>query len=55
MTILEAMRVAISRVWSNIVFESDSKVVVDVIKANAQRTSELCSKNSNIVFVKFIV
>jgi ribonuclease HI len=34
MAILEAIREASSRGWSNIIFESDSKVVVDAIKAN---------------------
>ncbi|GAU44733.1 hypothetical protein TSUD_88180 [Trifolium subterraneum] len=43
MAILEAMREAISRRWFNIVFESDSKVVVDAIHANHQGVSELSS------------
>jgi ribonuclease HI len=43
MTILEAMREAISKGWSNIMFESDSKVVVEANKANPQGTSELWS------------
>ncbi|GAU43459.1 hypothetical protein TSUD_140970 [Trifolium subterraneum] len=47
-TILEAMREAISRGWTNIVFESDSKVVVDAIQANSQGISELCSIISSI-------
>jgi hypothetical protein len=34
MAILEAIREASSRGWSNIIFKSDSKVVVDAIKAN---------------------
>jgi hypothetical protein len=42
MTILEAIREAISRGWSNIIFESDSKVVVEAIKSNPQGRSELC-------------
>ncbi|MCH95067.1 pentatricopeptide repeat-containing protein, partial [Trifolium medium] len=41
--ILEAMREAISRRWTNIVFESDSKVVVDAIQANTQGISKLSS------------
>jgi ribonuclease HI len=36
MDILEAMREVISRGWSNIVFESDSKVVAEAIKSNPQ-------------------
>jgi ribonuclease HI len=40
---LEAMREATFRGWSNIIFESDSKVVVEVIESNPQRRSELCS------------
>jgi ribonuclease HI len=48
MIILEAMREAISRGWSNIVFESDSKMVVEAIKANPHGTSELCSIISSI-------
>jgi ribonuclease HI len=43
LAILEAMRVASSRGWSNIIFESDSKVVVDAIKAVSPGRSELCS------------
>jgi hypothetical protein len=39
--ILEAMREASSRGWSNIIFESDSKVVVDAIKAISPGRSEL--------------
>jgi ribonuclease HI len=37
------MREASSRGWSNIIFESDSKVVVDAIKAISPGRSELCS------------
>jgi hypothetical protein len=36
------MREASSRGWSNIIFESDSKVVVDAIKAISPDRSELC-------------
>ncbi|WJX23528.1 hypothetical protein P8452_12731 [Trifolium repens] len=43
LAILEALRVASSRGWSNIIFESDSKVVVDAIKATSHGRSELCS------------
>ncbi|GAU26279.1 hypothetical protein TSUD_224710 [Trifolium subterraneum] len=64
MAILEAMREAISRRWFNIVFESDSKVVVDAIHANHQGVSELssiiasirlllqCNQNFEIKFTK---
>jgi ribonuclease HI len=41
--ILETIREAISTGWSNIVFESDSKVVVDAIQANHHRVYELSS------------
>jgi ribonuclease HI len=43
MAILEAIREASSRGWSNIIFDSDSKVVVDAIKATSPGRSELCS------------
>jgi ribonuclease HI len=43
MAILEAIREAISRGWLNIVFESDSKVMVDAIQANHRGVSELSS------------
>jgi ribonuclease HI len=43
LAILEAMRVASSRGWTNIIFESDSKVVIDAIKTVSQGRSELCS------------
>jgi hypothetical protein len=43
MAILEVMREAISRGWTNIVFESDFKIVMDAIHANTQGISELCS------------
>jgi ribonuclease HI len=43
MAILEAMREANSRGWSNIIFESDSKVVVEAIDSNPRGRSELCS------------
>jgi ribonuclease HI len=43
MTILEAMRVAISKGWSNIIFESDSKVVVDAVYSNNHGNSEWSS------------
>ncbi|GAU41353.1 hypothetical protein TSUD_390390 [Trifolium subterraneum] len=64
MAILEAMCEAISRRWFNIVFESDSKVVVDAIHANHQGVSELssiiasirlllqCNQNFEIKFTK---
>jgi ribonuclease HI len=48
MAILEAMRVATSKGWANIVFESDSKVVVEAIKANPKGSSELFSFISSI-------
>ncbi|GAU51577.1 hypothetical protein TSUD_414260 [Trifolium subterraneum] len=48
MAILEAMREAISQGWPNIIFESDSKVVVDAIKAPPQGISELNSIITNI-------
>jgi ribonuclease HI len=43
MAMLEAMREATSRGWSNIIFESDSKTVIDAIDSNPQGRSELCS------------
>ncbi|XP_045790350.1 uncharacterized protein LOC123885137 isoform X2 [Trifolium pratense] len=64
MAILEAMRQATSRGWSNIVFESDSKVVVDAIQANHHGIAELssiilsiklllqCNSNFEIKFTK---
>ncbi|PNX86938.1 trypsin/chymotrypsin inhibitor [Trifolium pratense] len=64
MTILKAMRHATSRGWSNIVFESDSKVVVDAIQANHHGIAELssiilsiklllqCNSNFEIKFTK---
>ncbi|GAU15595.1 hypothetical protein TSUD_108540 [Trifolium subterraneum] len=36
MTILHAMREAVSRGWTNIMFESDSTIVVDAIHSNCQ-------------------
>jgi ribonuclease HI len=48
MAILVAMREVTSRGWSNIVFESDSKVVVHAIHANHNGISELCSIISSI-------
>jgi ribonuclease HI len=42
-TILEAIRVASTIGWSIIIFESDSKVVVDVIQANYRGVSKLSS------------
>ncbi|CAJ2635677.1 unnamed protein product [Trifolium pratense] len=48
MAILEVMRIAISRGWTNIVFESDSKVVVDAIHVTTQGVSELSSIISSI-------
>jgi hypothetical protein len=39
MSILEAIREAISRGWSNIVFESDFKVMVYAIQANRHGVS----------------
>jgi ribonuclease HI len=42
-TILEAIRVASTIGWSNIIFESDSKVVVDVIQANYRGVLKLSS------------
>ncbi|MCI12028.1 trypsin/chymotrypsin inhibitor, partial [Trifolium medium] len=43
MAILEAIRVATSRGWSKIVFERDSKVVVDAIQANHHGVSKMSS------------
>jgi ribonuclease HI len=42
-TILEAIRVASTIGWSNIIFESDFKVVVDVIQANYRGVLKLSS------------
>ncbi|KAK2451729.1 hypothetical protein QL285_010759 [Trifolium repens] len=46
--LLEAMREAISRGWSNIVFESDTKVVVDAVHTSHHGNSELSSIISSI-------
>jgi ribonuclease HI len=46
--LLEAMREAYAKGLTNIIFESDSKVVVDAIHANYQGTSELYSILSSI-------
>jgi ribonuclease HI len=46
--LLEAMRQCIACGWSNIVFESDSKVVVDAAHSNKQGNSELNSLISSI-------
>jgi hypothetical protein len=48
LALLEAMREAIARGWSNIVFESDSKVVVDAIHSNKQGNSDWISLISSI-------
>jgi ribonuclease HI len=37
MALLEAMREAVARGWTNIIFKSDSKVVVDAVQTNHQR------------------
>ncbi|GAU15596.1 hypothetical protein TSUD_108550 [Trifolium subterraneum] len=64
MTILHAMREAVSRGWTNIMFESDSTIVVDAIHSNCQGLSELssiiaairlllqCNSNFEIKFTK---
>jgi hypothetical protein len=48
LALLEAMREAIARGWSNIVIESDSKVVVDAIHSNKQGNSDWISLISSI-------
>jgi ribonuclease HI len=48
LALLEALREAIARGWSNVVFESDSKVVVDAVHSNFQGNSELSSLISSI-------
>jgi ribonuclease HI len=48
MALLEALCEAITRGWSNIVFESDSKVVVDAIHGNQSGVSEFISIISSI-------
>ncbi|KAK2444542.1 hypothetical protein QL285_015561 [Trifolium repens] len=45
---MEAMHQAISRGWSNIVFESDSKIVVDAVHSNHHGNSEWSSLISSI-------
>jgi hypothetical protein len=40
-TLFEAIREACIRRWSNIVFESDFKLVVDVLQTNHMSVSEL--------------
>jgi ribonuclease HI len=50
--LLEAMRVAVSRGWSNIVFESDSKTVVDAVHTNHHGISEFNSIISSITAMK---
>ncbi|GAU35379.1 hypothetical protein TSUD_57280 [Trifolium subterraneum] len=64
MTLLEAIREASFRGWSNIVFESDSKIVVDALQTNHTGVSELssifmsiksllhCNSNFEIKFIK---
>jgi ribonuclease HI len=47
-TILEAIRVASTIGWSNIIFESDSKVVVDAVHSNHHGNSEWSSLISSI-------
>jgi ribonuclease HI len=42
------MREVYSKGWTNIIFESDSKMVMDAIHANYQGTSELYSILSSI-------
>jgi ribonuclease HI len=48
LALLEAMRQCINHGWSNIVFDSDSKIVVDAAHANKQGNSELNSLISSI-------
>ncbi|PNX63857.1 cytochrome p450, partial [Trifolium pratense] len=48
MAILDALHEAIARGWTNIVFESDSKIVVDAIHANHNGVSEFSSMISYI-------
>jgi ribonuclease HI len=48
MALLEAMRDAVARGWTNIIFESDSKVVVDAVLTNHQGNSEWSSLISSI-------
>jgi ribonuclease HI len=50
--LLEVMRVACSRGWSNIVFKSDSKTVVDVVHTNYHGISEFNSIISSITAMK---
>jgi hypothetical protein len=42
------MRVTLARGWSNIIFESDSKVVIDVVLSKHQGNSEWSSLISSI-------
>jgi ribonuclease HI len=48
MALLEAMRDTLARGWSNIIFESDSKVVDDAVHSNHQGNSEWSSLISSI-------
>jgi ribonuclease HI len=48
LALLEAMRETIARGWSNIIFESDSKIVVDAVNSNHQGSSEWSSIISSI-------
>jgi ribonuclease HI len=48
MALLEAMCEAISGGWSNIVFENNSKIVVDAVHTNHQGNSEWSSLISSV-------
>jgi ribonuclease HI len=48
LALLEAMRESLARGWSNIIFESDSKVVVDAVHSNHHGNSEWSSLISSI-------
>jgi ribonuclease HI len=48
LALLEAMRESLDRGWSNIIFESDSKVVVDAVHSNHHGNSEWSSLISSI-------
>jgi ribonuclease HI len=48
MALLEALRETIARGWSNVIFESDSKIVVNAVHSNHQGNSEGSSIISSI-------
>jgi ribonuclease HI len=48
LAILEAMRHCVEHGWTNIIFESDAKVVVEAVHAKKQGNSELSSILSSI-------